>query len=742
MNSENNNNIYFLKKSEIILFIMDFLRSEKLFRSLITLEQETNLSLFSYNQEILFFRKLILEGNFQEAEQLLQPLQKNINFNYKAALYEIKKEKFLEAVETVPDPNNNNSEVENLVKELKEIHKLCDKNEFQKLLKCLSNTPSITDQEEYKNWNPISGRLNCFERVRKFLEVIYPKKQNENFYTNDLMLNVFRSVFFLTTVGNSNNFNNIKFIQILNNFVNEVEKDIKENNIKMKVCVDDDLKKFNNKLNNNNNNNLENNLLLKSNRNELILSKSINDEMLINNKINHNNNNNQNFNSNNTNNNVDVTTKEFDKSVLSNETINITNINNNKNDNNNNNNNNNLNNNNLNNNNNNNNYEMLSLNSNMENENKNILNNLYTEEYSNIGNGYLKYNNYDICSFTLSKKFEDTHPIRTSCFSPKGDYFAIGTNSKSLKIYSLKNVINNFENRIPIVQENIDSSIFSPLVFEQKKHHAGSLYCLDWSASGRLLASGSNDKIIKLLVVPKLAENLSINKEDKKEESNIEEDDDSTILYLPIAGHNGTVRSVVFDPTSDLVLFSGGTLDKDIKIWNTETGDLNGILSGHSGDIHTLKWSNDGNFFCSGGTDKNIKFWDLRNLKCINNINLNKYDVINDIALYKKNSNFYIAVGHYDGKITLWNYEGGLIKEIKKSNNEIRNVNFSPDGRYLLSAGFDGTIKLFDVNDEFKFCGKLEHDDKVVSAKWHPDLPFILSTSADKTAKLWEPKNY
>ena len=177
-------------------------------------------------------------------------------------------------------------------------------------------------------------------------------------------------------------------------------------------------------------------------------------------------------------------------------------------------------------------------------------------------------------------------------------------------------------------------------------------------------------------------------------------------------------------------------------MWNTETGDLNGVLSGHSGDIHTLKWSNDGNFFCSGGTDKNIKFWDLRNLKCIYNINLSKYDIINDIAIYKKNSNIFIAVGHYDGKMTLWNYEGELIKEIKKSNNEIRNVNFSPDGKYLLSAGFDGTIKLFDVNDEFKFCGKLEHDDKVVSAKWHPDLPFILSTSADKTAKLWEPKNY
>jgi WD40 repeat protein len=121
---------------------------------------------------------------------------------------------------------------------------------------------------------------------------------------------------------------------------------------------------------------------------------------------------------------------------------------------------------------------------------------------------------------------------------------------------------------------------------------------------------------------------------------------------------------------------------------------------------------------------------------------LNKYDIVNDISCYNKNNNVLIAVGHYDGKITIWNYEGKLIKEIKKSNNEIRNINFSPDGNYLLSAGFDGTIKLFDVNANFDFCGKLEHDDKVVSAKWHPDLPFILSTSADRTARLWEPTVY
>ena len=38
-------------------------------------------------------------------------------------------------------------------------------------------------------------------------------------------------------------------------------------------------------------------------------------------------------------------------------------------------------------------------------------------------------------------KIEDIQPIRAACFSREGEYFAIGTNSKSLKIFSLRNVL-------------------------------------------------------------------------------------------------------------------------------------------------------------------------------------------------------------------------------------------------------------------------------------------------------------
>ena len=42
------------------------------------------------------------------------------------------------------------------------------------------------------------------------------------------------------------------------------------------------------------------------------------------------------------------------------------------------------------------------------------------------------------------------------------------------------------------------------ILFGNENHHNGSLYCLDWSRSQRLIATGSNDRSIKILVTPDL----------------------------------------------------------------------------------------------------------------------------------------------------------------------------------------------------------------------------------------------
>jgi WD40 repeat protein len=465
---------------------------------------------------------------------------------------------------------------------------------------------------------------------------------------------------------------------------------------------------------------------MKSNRNELILSQSQNQFVNNNNNMNINNMNDLQFNKNNNyqnNNHIninhlnnekhtseenDYSSKNRDTAINMNTNTNNTNTNNEENAN-----------------------QTQGENNICESStNINLNNNLTLEDYACIGSGYTKYSKYDISSYDLSEIIEDSHPIRTSCFSPKGDCLAIGTNSKCLKIYSLSHVLSDFKKYIKIT-----SKTKMPLIFEQKNHHMGSIYCLDWSVSGRLLASGSNDKVIKLMVVPELSESSNTKKN--------EEDDD--ILELPIEGHNGTVRSLCFDPSSDLTLLTSGDLDKNIKMWDTENGSSIGELVGHTNDVTCIKWSNDGNYFGSGSADKTIKLWDLKSLREICSVPTLGYGSINDISLLNTGEMLIVAAAHVDGKITIWDAQRkSLFTEIKENTQqkEVRGLAFSPDGKFLVSGGFDNKVKIYDIMNNFNLAGELVHNDKVVSVKWHPDLPILVSTSADKTARLWSPTNY
>ena len=696
------------KKSDIILFIMDFLHNEHLDKALISLEEETNLSLFNYPKELLVLRNLILEGNWSESEEILNSINQNNmqNFPLHKAIFELKKQQFLEAVESEPNQSSNGGDVETLVGQLKVLQTLCEPEEFKKILQSLSQTPSITDQEEYKNWSPITGRLLCFDKIRNYLQFIYPIKSNETKIEANLMINILKAVYFLSI--NDSSYREVANLnEVLKGFVFEVNKDIKENNIPMNINIENDI--FKNKINSSS----SQINVMKSNRNELILSQSQN-QFIINNNINNNMNNNQQMNKINMNhiNNDKHSSEENDYSSKNRDTaINMnTNTNNTNNEEN--------------------------INSQTQGENNicesstniNLNNNLTLEDYACIGSGYTKYNKYDISSYELTKIIEDSHPIRTSCFSPKGDCLAIGTNSRCLKIYSLSHVLSNFRK-----YTGITSNTKMPLIFEQKNHHLGSLYCLDWSVSGRLLASGSNDKIIKLMVVPELSESSNSKKN---------EEDDDDILELPINGHNGTIRSICFDPSSDLTLLTSGDVDKNIKIWDTENGSSKGELIGHNNDVTSLKWSNDGSYFGSGSVDKTIKLWDLKSLREICTVPTLGYGPINDISLFNTGEMLIIAAAHVDGKITIWDAQRkSLFTEIKENTQqkEVRTLAFSPDGKFLVSGGFDNKIKIYDIMNNFNLAGELEHNDKVVSVKWHPDLPIIVSTSADKTARLWAP---
>ena len=777
INKKNSNSeiIYSLKKEDIILLIMDFLKNEGYIRSYVSLEMESGFNLYNYDENLAVLRGFILDGDWEEAEKSLEIFKSKKNFPYKNLIFEIRKEKLIEEVEA----QQKDSTFDNLAKELKDLQDLGCNKEFNNLMDYLKET-------EHDGMNdPVSRRLEIFNEIRKQIIFQYPITKNEENIKPNKLKEILSKIIekFLPSSKNLNKNNNI---YNLKDFEALLKIKLEPENINTNNILDNDTNKntiiHNNSINNykdkdsfnSNRSKRKNNSKIKNPKSAIErlaetyddLDLYIPDEDIDNKKSKTQTRKAMDKNENRVNKNIKGKksfTKEnykyikniirekknhkkevkknnsFSKSSRSIKSNKRNKIDNNK-------------------------DENINLDLNL--KVKTLTNNTKTEYYSNkildaglsdldqdeyfLKNCY-DYYDYDINSLTLKKVISDTHPIRCCCFSPKGDYFAIGTNSKSVKIYDLSYVLDSFSKKInnmlytqiPPNKQNNTNSILSntklnkesiSLFYEQKNYHFGSIFSIDWSPSGRLIATGSNDKTIKLMNISDL---YTINTNNKKiiNENETQE--------MQITGNQGTVRSLCFEPGNDNILLSANSGENIIKIWDTLRGVNIGCLEGHNSDVNSVKWSNDSQLFASCGLDKTVRFWDIREHKNINILSAIQYANINDFAVLCKTNSNIIAVGHTDGLMTIWDYsKQSVIKEIYGHNEQIRSVAFSPDGKYLLSGAFDAKIKIYDVKNNFNFVGEIEHNDKVVSCKWHPEIPLIVSTSADKTARVWIPSKF
>lgn len=116
---------------------------------------------------------------------------------------------------------------------------------------------SINEHSEYKTWTALSGRLKCFEKLREYLDLIYPISKDEEKISN----NAFHEFlfFFLSNKDSSSKQPNISLLSMK-------KKD--ENNI---LVIEDDLKVKNKVLKDDNDiHRLNSSITMKLNRNQKV----------------------------------------------------------------------------------------------------------------------------------------------------------------------------------------------------------------------------------------------------------------------------------------------------------------------------------------------------------------------------------------------------------------------------------------------------------------------------------------
>jgi WD40 repeat protein len=215
--------------------------------------------------------------------------------------------------------------------------------------------------------------------------------------------------------------------------------------------------------------------------------------------------------------------------------------------------------------------------------------------------------------------------------------------------------------------------------------HPKAVLSVAYSPDGKTLASGSDDKTIKLWDVATGQERATL------------------------TGHEREVRSVAFSPDGETL--ASGSYDGTIRLWDVATGQERAALRvhtaaalalrGHTASVHSVSYSPDGKTLASGSWPAPIGLWD-------------------------------VATGQERATLTGHERSVNSVVDIPA----VCSVAYSPDGKTLASASNDGTIKLWDVagGKEWAALRHMGH----VSVAFSPDGKTLTSGSIDGTIKLWD----